>query len=473
MRVAVVGGGIAGLAAAWELATAGADVTVYEPGHLGGKLLTSDFLGRPVDEGPDALLARVPEGIGLCRELGLGDELVAPAASKALLWSEGKLRPLPDGLVLGAPSRLAPLARSGIVSVPGLARALADLVLPRTRVGGDESVHNLIARRFGPEVAAKLVEPLVGSIYATTTEDLSAATAAPQLLAAAQAQRSLLSSLRRTARRPPGGGPNETGSPVFVAPKGGMQVVADVLVQRLSGPGTGTRFVPTEVTGLRPDGAGVAVSPGDDRYDRAVLAAPGPAAQRLLGALLGSPAGAQAELDGARFASVGIVTLGFDAGAVAVPDGYSGLLVAPGSDLMVTACSFGSNKWPHWSGPGTVVLRVSVGKAGDERWAALSDDDLVSRALDELAIILGMPGAKAPVPLAGGWRVSRWPRSLPPYPVGHLQDMAALRSELRRQAPTIALAGASYGRVGVPACIASGRQAAVLVSGSPAPSPAM
>jgi oxygen-dependent protoporphyrinogen oxidase len=251
-----------------------------------------------------------------------------------------------------------------------------------------------------------------------------------------------------------------------------MQVIADRLVQRLAGPGTSTRFLPIEVTGLRSDGGGVIVSPGDERYDGAVVAAPGPAALGLLGPLLGGSARAQAELDGARFASVGIITLGFDAGAVAVPAGYSGLLVAPGSDLLVTACSFGSNKWPHWSGPGTVVLRVSVGKAGDERWAALSDDDLVSRVLDELATILGTPGAKGPAPRAGAWRVSRWPRSLPPYPVGHLQDMAALRSELRSQAPTVALAGASYGRVGVPACIASGRQAGALVTGSPAPSPA-
>ncbi len=149
MRVAVVGGGIAGLAAAWELASLGAEVAVYEPGHLGGKLLTSDFLGRPVDEGADALLARVPDGIALCRELGLGHELVSPAASKAMLWSEGKLRPLPDGLVLGAPARLVPLARSGILSVAGMARAFGDLVLPRARVGDDDNVFDVVARRFG------------------------------------------------------------------------------------------------------------------------------------------------------------------------------------------------------------------------------------------------------------------------------------------------------------------------------------
>jgi protoporphyrinogen/coproporphyrinogen III oxidase len=479
MRVAVVGGGIAGLAAAWELATSGAQVSVYEPGHLGGKLLTSDFLGRPVDEGADAMLARVPDGIRLCQELGLGDELVAPAASKALLWSGGRLRPLPDGLVLGAPARLVPLARSGILSWPGMARALGDLVLPRTDVGDDVSVWDLVASRFGPEVAARLVDPLVGSIYAGTTKQLSAATAAPQLLAAARDRRSLLASLRQAARRPLAAG---TEGPVFMAPRRGMQSVVDRLVERLTSPEMSARFFPVEVTALALNGGNVVVDPGDQPYDGVVLAAPAPAAVRLLSPLTGRTPSEIPELADARSASVGIVTLGFGTSSLAVPTGYSGLLVAPGSDLLMTACSFGSHKWPHWSSPGTVVLRVSVGKAGDERWASLPEEDLVRRLVEELGAVLGRAsdggraseGGRAPNPLAGGWRVSRWPSALPQYPVGHLDHMATLRARLAQQAPTVALAGATFGRVGVPACIASGRQAgaAVLAAVRSLPEPA-
>lgn len=472
MRVAVVGGGIAGLAAAWELATSGAEVAVYEPGHLGGKLLTSEFLGRPVDEGPDALLARVPDGTGLCREVGLGDELVAPASSKALLWSDGKLRPFPDGLVLGAPARLVPLARSRVLSLGGMARALGDLVLPRTQLGSDESVFNVVAARFGAEVAAKLVDPLVGSIYAGPTMGLSAATTAPQLLGAAKAKRSLLAGLRQAATQAgaANGAAGSGSGAAFMAPKGGMQSLSDQLVQRLQAPEMGTTFFPMQVTALHVDGARVVVLPDEEHYDGAVVAVPAYAAIPLLEPLLAatgtSGAGVAAELAPSLFASVAIVTVGLRGDELPVPPGHSGALVAPGSELVMTACSFGSNKWPHWATAGTEVLRVSVGKAGDERWATMSDEDLVDRVLEELAFVLGGRGAKAPAPLPGGWRVSRWPASLPQYPVGHLDHVAQLRGLLGRAAPHVALAGASFGRVGVPACIASGRQAGAALARS-------
>ena len=145
MKFAVVGGGIAGLSAAWDLAGAGGtEVTVFEPGHLGGKLLTTMFLGRPVDEGADSLITRVPEGVALCQELGLGEEMGAPEAKRAMLFAGGKVRPFPDGLILGAPARLLPLARSRILSFGGIGRASLDLALPRHDVEGDVT-------RLGPD----------------------------------------------------------------------------------------------------------------------------------------------------------------------------------------------------------------------------------------------------------------------------------------------------------------------------------
>ena len=479
MRVAVVGGGISGLAAAWELSSSGAEVAVYEPSHLGGKLVTSEFLGRPVDEGPDSLLARVPEGIALCAELGLDDELVPPSASTALVCYDGKLRPLPGGLILGVPAGIWPLARSGFLSPAGLARAALDLALPARALGDDVSLWHLVASRFGREVADRLVEPLVGSIYAGWTRGLSAAIAAPQLLAAARTNRSLLLALRKAAHstgRNTGGHRSSTGSntgaaagPVFVAPRGGMQAIADRLVERLKA--AHVAFIPLKVSGLCRHGQAVSVEPAGERYDGVVIAVPAPAAKSLL-AGLGVEMGQLGQLP---FASVGIVTLAIPEGSLPVPAHTSGLLVAPPSDLLMTACSFGNNKWPHWAGAGTTVLRVSVGKAGDERWSALSDEELAGRALDEVAGVLksvgtggrsrpGTAGSHRQADLSPtAWRVSRWPAALPQYPVGHLKRVAALRDQLHRHAPAVALAGASYGRVGVPACIASGRQAAISV----------
>ena len=457
MRFAVVGGGIAGLAAAWELAgTNGgqAEVTVYEPGQLGGKLRTTPFLGRPVDEGPDALLTRVPEGLALCSELGLAGELEGTRANKALLFSGGKLRPLPEGLILGAPARLLPLFRSRTLSVPGAGRAALDLVRPRSRRERDMSVWDLVASRLGPQVAGRLVEPLLGSIHAGSTRRLSAAATAPQLLAAAQGHRSLILGLRRSlpAGRP-SSSPGEATRPLFVAPRSGMQVLASRLVERLTT--SGTRFVPLEVSSLRREGRSVLVEPDGERYDGVVLAVPAPAAFALLGPVLDEEPVA---LAGMEFVSVAVVTLGFDAAVLEAPrpfDGVSGILVPPGNGLLMTACSFGSNKWPHWAGPGTAVFRVSVGRAGEQSWAALDDEVLVARLCEELETVLG-----AALPEALGWRVSRWPRSMPQYTVGHLERVASARATVARFAPMVSVAGASYSGVGVPACIGSGRRAA-------------
>jgi oxygen-dependent protoporphyrinogen oxidase len=457
VKCAVVGGGIAGLSAAWELAGAGgAEVTVYEPGHLGGKLLTTAFLGRPVDEGPDSLITRVPEGTALCQELGLWEEMGAPEAKRAMLFARGKLRPFPDGLILGAPARLLPLARSRILSVGGMARASLDLVLPRSDFEGDTTVWALIASRFGPEVAERLVEPLLGSIHAGSTRKLSAAATAPQMLAAARANRSLLLGLGAMARTQVKAGDAQSGAPpgpLFVAPRAGMQALVERLVERLGE--AGVTVVASAVSALRRDGRSVVVEPTGERYDGVVLATPAPVAATLLDQLLGADAPAQ--LAGIRSASVGVVTLGFGDGPLEVPRDLSGVLVAPGGGSLMTACSFGSNKWPHWAAPGQLVIRASVGKDGDERWSALADEDLVGKLCEELGTILGRP---TPTPVAGGWRVSRWPAALPQYEVGHLERVAAIRSTLSRQAPMVALAGSSYGGVGVPACIGSGRRSA-------------
>lgn len=439
--VAVVGGGITGLAAAWELLAGGAEVTLYEAGsRLGGRILTADVAGRPVDLGPDALLARVPHAVALCRELGLGDELVHPAAEGASIWSAGRLRPLPRGLVLGAPlagGDLVRLVRSGLLSPLGAVRASLDLVRPASRWGPDPSVGELVAGRLGPEVHRRLVDPLVGGIHAGPSALLSARLAAPQLADAA-ASRSLVLGLRR-ARTARSGGTGATAAPVFASLRGGLGRLVERLDEALRAGGVELRAGEPVNT--------VPVSGSD----ATVVAVPAGAASRLVAAA--SP-DAAAGLAGLEYASVALAVLVYPVEALPRPLEGTGFLVPAGEGRLLTACSFGSSKWPHWAGPGDVVLRASVGRWGDERALGLGDDELGARICDELGEMLGLGAGPRLV------RITRWERAFPQYRPGHAGRIDAVEAAAARDVPTVALAGAAYRGVGIAACIASGREAA-------------
>lgn len=417
VRVAVVGGGIAGMAAAWEARKLGHDVVLHEAGSsLGGKLRTSPFCGVPVDEGPDAFLARVPFAVDLCRELGLESELVAPAEGRAYVWTRGRLRPLPAGLVLGVPTELVGLARSGILSARGVLRAGLDVVLPRSDFGDDPSVEEVISLRFGREASERLVEPLVGGINAGVAARLSMASTAPQLAAAAGRSRSLLLGLKGAA--------GSLDGPVFYSLRGGMGVLAARLAGALAEAGVEVRL--DSAVSTLPDA------------DRVVVALPAGPAASLLGL---------SELAAIPHASVALVTLAYRGSA---PSG-SGFLVPRVDGRLMTACSFASNKWPHWSpGPGTMVLRVSAGRAGDDRAMALSDDELVAALHAELAEALGLTSA----PLEA--RVTRWVDGFPQYEPGHAARVVRIEAALPSH---VRMAGAALYGVGIPACIASGRAA--------------
>jgi oxygen-dependent protoporphyrinogen oxidase len=448
VRIAVIGGGIAGLAAAWELRDA-ADITVFEPQRLGGRIRTSLFEGRAVDEGPDAFLTRVPEAVQLCRELGMESKLVAPAAGRSMIWWEGRLRPLPDGLVLGVPRQLGGLLRGGILSARGVARAGLDLVLPRRRPPAGLTVRDLVGDRFGLEVADRLVDPLVGGIHAGWTGALGAAEVVPQLVAAAERSRSLLLGLRQV--------PAGSDGPIFLTPQGGVGQLVDTLVAALED--AGVRFVAVPVEAVRAAGSRrVLAEPDADPFDGAVVATPARAAARLLGPDRASGSDALEGLDALAnlpTASVALVTAALP--GTILPVGINGFLVPRGAGRYLTACSFASNKWPHWSESSRALVRMSAGRHGDEAALALDDTALVDRLIDELGAALGARLSPATT------RVSRWPDAFPQYLPGHAGRMAAVQAAIARRLPTVALAGASYRGSGLPACIGSGRAAARLV----------
>jgi oxygen-dependent protoporphyrinogen oxidase len=446
VKIAVVGGGISGLAAAWELViAANAEVTVLEPVRLGGCIQTASFRGHPVDTGPDAFIARVPDGVKLVRELGIEAELVAPSAGRALLWTGGGLRPLPEGLVLGAPARLGPLLTSRILTPVGIARAGLDLLLPSTVWPADPSVAELVTRRFGRQVAERLVDPLVGSIHAGDTRELSAAATVPQLGLAARHHRSLLVGLRRTAPSVPG--------PTFLAPRAGMGRLVERLTEALAD--KGVVFERTAATAIRSGNGGRAVVEPVGDFDGAVVATP---AAVTAGLVNESASAVAAELAAIRTASVVLLTLAYASDELDIPKGVGGFLVPRSESRLMTACSFGSAKWPHWSDADTTILRVSAGRVNDGRAVELDDESLVDRLGAEVATALSMKAA----PLAG--RVSRWPGSFPQFEIGHLKRIERIEDELRRCLPAVAVAGSWLRGSGIPACIASGRRAAVTVA---------
>jgi len=446
-RVVVVGGGITGLTAFRQIKLQQPDVDLVlleASPQLGGKIRTTDFLGRQIDEGADAFITRVPWAIELCEQLGLGSFLVSPATSNAYVLVNGVLRKLPKGLVLGVPTKFLPLLRSRIVSPLAAIRAGFDRVLPDDWPGDDESVGGLIRRRMGDQVAERLVDPLIGSINAGDTDHLDAALAAPQLETAARRHRSLIAGLKEQTRKVTEGLP-----PVFLGFELGMGALVETLVKSLGDADIRTGVPVTEITNDTKNLI-VRTQKTSIECDAVILAAP--AHQAAL--LLAECQEAANRLASIEHASVAMVTMGFRKTDVGHPLDGSGMLIPRSEGLLTTAVSWGSSKWPHWADTEHTILRVSAGRSGDTRALALEDDELVEALLTEVANILDIDGGLVE------WRVSRWIDAFPQYAPGHDRLVAAIERDLRSSMRGVFLAGAGYKGIGIPACINQGNQSA-------------
>ena len=450
-RIAVVGGGITGLAAARALLAQPQahlrpqrhDVVLFEAStRIGGKILTSPFAGHAaIDEGADAFLARLPWGSELARAVGIGEQLVSPAAASAAVWWDG-LHPIPEALLLGMPTEVLALARSGLLTWSGKLRAASEPLRPRTSTASD-SLGAFVRARFGNQVHLRLVDSLIGSIYAADTDHFSLA-AVPQIADLAASARSVLLAGRKARARS-----TATTGPIFYAPAGGMGALTSATAAVVSGAGGDLR-TNAPVDELAADGRRWRVN--GEHFDAVILACPAAATARLLSSV--APDAARAIVN-IPTADVAIATL-----AITATDWprrhfkLSGYLVPKPKQQLVTAVSFGSQKWTHWQLPGAVVLRVSLGRDGLPV-LHLSDDQLTATAIDEVGSHLGL--ALQPTHV----RISRWPAAFPQYRPHHATLVAAASSALPGG---LVLAGASYHGIGVPACIRSGEQAADAVS---------
>lgn len=462
--IVVVGGGISGLAAAWELSGAKDGPTSETPrielieaaDHFGGALTTTTFAGRTIDLGADGFLARRPEAVALVRELGWEDRLEPIDASGASILLRGKLYELPSGLVLGLPVSHRQIDQVGGLSWRARIAARRDEWMPaRLEVKDDMSIGEIVRTKLGPEISYQFVEPMIGGIQAGRIDELSAKSVFPPLLDAARRGGSLMKALRTSS--PPSQGPAPAG-PMFYSLHGGIGSLASELERRLLERGVVLRSN-VAVSALRRTPAGaypweVDTNDTTTPADAIVFAAPAPVAGQLLGPL--DPA--LRALSSVRRAGAAMVTFAISRDEVTLTESGTGVLVPLSSawsgegTLMVTAVTLLDRKWPRLRRENDVVLRAHVGRIDDERWSEMDNDELVARVAKELSVVLPRFGAYLEA------RVQRWPQGLPQYLVGHDQMIAAAKAA---SAPLrVALCGMAYDGVGVPASIGSGRRAA-------------
>jgi len=441
-HVVIVGGGIAGLAAAFFLRDEAVRVTVLEGSpRLGGKLSVSEIAGVAVDEGAEALLVTRPEGIALIAEAGLSDQRTVPGTTSSAIWTLGALRPLPRRQFMGVPSDMAELARSGVLSAEGVARARQDVDLPSTPRDGDMPVAGYIAARLGGEVVDRLVDPLLGGVYAGRSAQLSFDATLPALAAASRQHRSLAAAAR-SLLPPPEQAPAGTraGGSVFTTLTAGLGMLPAYLA-KASGAEVRTAAIARELARARSGWrltVGSAAAPEHIDADAVILAIPARPAGRLLAIVtLAYPRPA--------FPGSGLAALG-----------WSGYLVPAVDGRAVKAVTFSTVKWPHLADATAEpleIVRCSVGRVGEEALLQRADEDLAALAAAELAEATGVRGGPA------AFRVTRWGGALPQYTVGHLDRVARIRAAVAAQ-PGLAVCGAAYDGVGIPACIATARIAA-------------
>jgi protoporphyrinogen/coproporphyrinogen III oxidase len=455
-KVAIIGGGIAGLTAAFYLQKIIHDkklpleIKLIEASQrLGGKMQTVIRDGFTIERGPDSFLARKTSMIRLAKEVGMEEQLVSNSTGTSYVLVNDKLYSMPGGSIMGIPTEIGPFITTGLFSIPGKLRAAADFVLPRSEGNTDQSLGEFFRRRLGDEVVENLIEPLLSGIYAGDIDQMSLMSTFPQFYEVEQKYRSLIVGMKKTTpSKPKIQQPAEKKKGAFLTFKSGLQSFAEGIEAKLD---------PNSILkGHRVD----KITKTNDQYelylnngetliaDCIVAATPHKITQsmfsdyRLFDPLKAVPS-----------TSVATVALAFPEEAIKKDIDGTGFVVSRNGDYSITACTWTHKKWAHSTPKGKVLLRCYVGRAGDETIVDLSDDRIIQIVLDDLSRTMDI-GIQPEFAV-----VSRWKDSMPQYTVGHKQRLETIRTHIKSELPGVFLASASYGGVGLPDCIDQGEEA--------------
>ncbi|RUT38779.1 protoporphyrinogen oxidase [Paenibacillus anaericanus] len=458
-KVVIIGGGLTGLSAAFYIRKFYSDkgltpqITIVDKeSRLGGKIETLHRDGFVIEKGPDSFLARKTAMIDLAKELELDHELVSmnPEAKKTYIVKKRELHPMPSGLVLGIPTELGPFLKTGLISWGGKARAMMDFVLPRRKSEEDESLGEFIERRLGAEVLQNVTEPLLAGIYAGDTYHLSLQSTFPQFGELERKYGSLIKGMM-TGKKPV---ETHTGTKrsAFLTFRQGLQSLIHALVHELEDV---DQLLESEVSSIsKVDGAGtgyqIVLSSGESlSADEVVVTTPAFAAAELL-----RPHVDVSAMEAINYVSVANVVLAFDRKDLKGLFDGSGFLVPRNEGMSITACTWTGVKWLHTTPDDKMLLRCYVGRSGDEQKVFLSDESLTELVLKDLHELMNITAR----PLFT--EITRLPKSMPQYPIHHLQHIAGLRQNMESSLPGVYITGAAFEGVGLPDCIRQAKELA-------------
>lgn len=456
-RVAIVGGGITGLAAAFYLnkdQQEAYDFTLFEQsGRLGGKIQTLKRDGFIIERGPDSLVARKPSGVKLIQDVGLEADLVGNHAGQSYVLNHDELHPIPGGAIMGIPTEIQPFIETSLFSLKGKARAAFDLILPRqSRENVDQSLGHFFRKRLGHEVVENLIEPLLSGIYSGDIDELSLMATFPQFYEVERKHRSLILGMKKTAQRlqkKPGKSGGQRKTSAFVTLKSGLESLVHQ-IEALLPEHSVRKHAAVEKIVKKQKGYEIQLEGGETgEFDAVILAAPHTAVRHLL---RDNPF--VEKLKDYPVGSVANVAMAFDAGQVKFEQDGTGFVVSRNADYTITACTWTNRKWPHTAPNGKVLLRGYVGRPGNAEIVDADDETMIRTVLADLKKIMRIDGQPS------FHVITRWKHAMPQYTVGHKFRMDALKSNVQAELPGIFLAGSSYEGVGIPDCIDQGVAAA-------------